>query len=179
MNIEPLLDAPLAVQIHVATVVPAALLGPFIFLSRKGTPRHKLMGRVWLLLMVATAVSSFFIHTIRIWGAFSPIHILSLVVIVSSGLAIHYARSGNIRAHKSTLISIYIAGIFGAGTFTFWPGRLMNKIFLGGKGLANASSTEQSIIAVGVVVAIGYIYAIYVTRSRLGARRGKAPLQNV
>jgi uncharacterized membrane protein len=171
MNIQPLLDAPLAVQIHVATVIPAALLGPYIFLGRKGTPRHKLLGRLWLSLMVVTALSSFFIHSIRLWGDFSPIHILSAVVIVSSFLAIYHARTGNIRAHKSTLISTYIGGIFGAGVFTFWPGRLMSKVFLGGEALATPGSVEQSIVAVGVVVAIGYIYAMYVTRSRPGGRR--------
>lgn len=176
MNIQPLVDAPLAVQIHVATVVPAAFLGAFIFLARKGTPRHRLLGRIWLSLMVVTALSTFFIHTIRAWGEFSPIHILSVVVIVSSALAIHHARKGNIRAHKSTLISIYIAGIFGAGAFTFWPGRLMNRVFLGGEAPATAASTQQSILAVGTVVAIGYIYAIYVTRSKRGARRGNIPL---
>ncbi|MBN9033614.1 MAG: hypothetical protein J0I23_27860, partial [Rhizobiales bacterium] len=37
MTLAPLLDAPLAIQIHVATVVPAALLGIWMLLARKGT----------------------------------------------------------------------------------------------------------------------------------------------
>lgn len=166
MNIQPLLDAPIAVQVHVLTVVPAAFLGAYVLFTRKGTRRHKLLGRIWLMLMVLTALSTFFIHSIRVWGDFSPIHLLSILVIMSSGLAIHYARKGNIRAHKSTLISTYIGGIFGAGIFTFWPGRLMNKVFLGGYGVETPASVEQSILAAGIVVALGYLYAMYATRMK-------------
>lgn len=163
MNIQPLLDAPLAVQVHVLTVVPAAVLGAYVLGTRKGTPRHKLLGRIWLTLMVVTAFSTFFIHTIRMWGDFSPIHLLSILVIVSSGLAISHARKGNIRAHKSMLINIYIGGIFGAGVFTFWPGRLMNRVFLGGLAVETPASVEQSILAAAVVVGLGYLYARYAT----------------
>ena len=40
--------------LHLATIVPAFLLGTFLLLRRKGTPTHKLLGRVYLLLMIAT-----------------------------------------------------------------------------------------------------------------------------
>lgn len=173
MNIQPLLDASFAIQFHVLTVVPAAFLGAHILLNRKGTPRHKLLGRLWVALMVMTAISTFFIHTIRTWGDFSPIHILSIVVISSCGLAVRHARRGNIRAHKSALISAYVGGIFGAGLFTFWPGRLMNKIFLGGAGVATPESVQHSIIAAGVVVVFGYAYAMYATRFRSVPRRSR------
>lgn len=174
MNIQPLLDASPAVQFHVATVVPAAFLGAYVLATRKGTRRHKLLGRVWLSLMVLTALSTFFIHSIRMWGDFSPIHLLSILVIVSSVLAIRYARKGDIRAHKSTLIATYIGGIFGAGIFTLWPGRLMNTIFLGGDGIESPASVEQSILAAGIVVALGYLYAMYATRMKPARSRHQA-----
>lgn len=80
MNFEPLLNAPLAIQIHVAAVVPAAIIGLVIFLRRKGTKLHRVLGRVWIVLMIATAISSFFIHQINLVGGFSPIHLLSILV---------------------------------------------------------------------------------------------------
>jgi uncharacterized membrane protein len=178
MNIQPLLDAPIAIQIHVVTVVPAAFLGAVILFGRKGNARHKLLGRIWMVLMVATALSSFFIHQIRLWGDFSPIHILSAVVIVSCGSAIFYARRGNIQAHQSALISAYITGIFGAGVFTFWPGRLMNEIFFGSSRGATQAGVQQSIIAAGVVVALGYAYAIYITRVKPGRKGPRVPSPN-
>ena len=173
MNLQPLLDASFAIQFHVLTVVPAAFLGAYVLLTRKGTPRHKLLGRIWMVLMVLTAISTFFIHQIRVWGDFSPIHILSVVVIVSCGMAIWQIRRGNVRAHKSALISAYVGGIFGAGIFTFWPGRLMNAVFLGGSSGATPEEVRHSIIAAGVVVALGYAYTMYVTRFRSVPRRSR------
>lgn len=173
MNLQPLLDASFAIQFHVLTVVPAAFLGAYVLLTRKGTPRHKLLGRIWMILMVLTAISTFFIHQIRVWGDFSPIHILSVVVITSCGMAIWHVRRGNIRAHKSALISAYIGGIFGAGIFTFWPGRLMNAIFLGGSAGATPEEVTHSIVAAGVVVALGYAYTMYLTRFRSVPRRAR------
>lgn len=82
MNFEPLLNAPLAIQIHVAAVVPAAIIGLVIFLRRKGTKLHRALGRVWIVLMIATAISSFFIHQINLVGGFSPIHLLSILVLL-------------------------------------------------------------------------------------------------
>ncbi|CUW42793.1 hypothetical protein B3286c1_0087 [Brucella vulpis] len=82
MNFEPLLNAPLAIQIHVTAVVPAAIIGLVIFLRRKGTKLHRALGRVWIVLMIATAISSFFIHQINLVGGFSPIHLLSILVLL-------------------------------------------------------------------------------------------------
>ncbi len=72
--------------------------------------------------MILTAISTFLSTKSGVWGAFSPIHLLSVVVIVSCALAIWQVRRGNIRAHKSALISAYIGGIFGAGAFHILAG---------------------------------------------------------
>lgn len=128
VNLSPLLDASLPIQIHVATVVPAALIGPYLFLSRKGSPRHRLVGKVWLGLMVASALSSFFIHTINLFLGFSPIHLLSAYVLYGSWSAIRAARAHRIREHKLTVIGIYVGGIIIAGGFTLLPGRVMHEV---------------------------------------------------
>lgn len=128
MNLAPLLDAPLAIQIHVATVLPAALIGPYMFWARKGTPVHRLIGKVWLGLMLVAAISSFFIHQINMLAGFSPIHLLSAYVVVGCYLAYKSARERRITAHKRQVIGLYLGGIVGAGTFTLLPGRIMNKV---------------------------------------------------
>lgn len=65
MTLAPLLAAPLAVKIHVATVLPAFLLGSWqIFLSRKGSGPHRAVGYLYLGLMTATAIASLFIHQV-------------------------------------------------------------------------------------------------------------------
>lgn len=128
MNLAPLLDAPLAIQIHVAAVIPAALLGPYMFRARKGTPTHRLLGKVWLGLMVVAALSSFFIHTINLFYGFSPIHLLSAYVLYGSWSAIRAARAHRIREHRLNVIGMYVGGIIIAGGFTLLPGRLMHEI---------------------------------------------------
>lgn len=129
MNLLPLLDAPLAIQIHVAAVVPAAILGAYMFWARKGTPVHRLLGKVWLGLMVVAALSSFFIHTINLLLGFSPIHLLSVYVLYGSWQAIRAARLHRIREHRLNVVGMYVGGIVVAGGFTLLPGRLMHEVF--------------------------------------------------
>jgi uncharacterized membrane protein len=128
MNLAPLLDAPLAIQLHVAAVIPAALIGPYMFRAKKGTPIHRLIGRVWLGLMVIAAASSFFIHSINLFMGFSPIHLISVYVLVGAWLAYRNARLHRIAAHKRQVLGLYLGGIVGAGAFTLLPGRIMNKV---------------------------------------------------
>ena len=132
MTFAPLLAAPFAIQFHVATVLPAALLGAFLLARPKGTPAHRLLGKVWLVLMVATSVSTFFIHGIDMALGFSPIHLLSLYVIVGSFKAIAAARRRDIRAHRAHVAGMYFGGIVVAGLFTLVPGRLMSTMIFGG-----------------------------------------------
>lgn len=141
MTFAPLLAAPFAIQFHVATVLPAALLGAFLLARPKGTPAHRLLGKVWLVLMVATSASTFFIHGIDMAFGFSPIHILSLYVIVGSYKAISAARRRDIRAHRAHVAGMYFGGIVVAGLFTLVPGRLMNEaIFAGASDLQGGFS---------------------------------------
>ncbi|MFS8045547.1 DUF2306 domain-containing protein [Rhizobium sp. BR 314] len=136
MTFEPLLHASIAIQIHVAAVVPAALLGAYLLLQPKGTPRHRLLGKIWLCLMVITALSSFFVHQINMFYGFSPIHLLSAYVLFGCWGAIVNARKGNIEAHKRIVRGLYFGGIVGAGLFTFIPGRIMNKVVFSGDEIA-------------------------------------------
>ena len=132
MNLQPLLDAPLAVQIHVAAVLPASVLGAYILLNRKGTPVHRLLGKIWMALMVISSLSSFFIHELNLVYGFSPIHLLSVFVLVAVWRAISAARAHNIRAHKAAVIGMYFGGIGIAGLFTLIPGRIMNAVVFSG-----------------------------------------------
>jgi uncharacterized membrane protein len=131
MSFQPLLDAPIAVQFHVATVVPAAILGAFIFLRPKGTAIHRLLGKIWVMLMVTTSVSTFFIHELRVFYGFSPIHLLSAFTIYGCLQSVYFARRGDIRRHMRIMQGVYIGGIVVAGGFTFVPGRLMHEVAFG------------------------------------------------
>ena len=41
---------PPALIIHLATILPALLLGAYVLIRRKGDRRHKLLGKIWIAL---------------------------------------------------------------------------------------------------------------------------------
>jgi len=128
MTLEPLLTASPAIQFHVVTVVPAALIGGVMLVARKGTFAHRMAGRVWIALMVLTALSTFLIHTIKLWGPFSPIHVLSVVTLISAFEIIRSARRRNFVRHQRMVKALYFGGIGIAGLFTLLPGRIMHEM---------------------------------------------------
>jgi uncharacterized membrane protein len=128
MTLEPLLNASPAIQFHVATVVPAALIGGIMLMMRKGTSLHRMAGRLWIALMLLTALSSFFIHEINLVGGFSPIHILSMVVLVSAAEVVRSARRRDFVRHQRLVKSLYFGAIGIAGLFTLLPGRIMHEV---------------------------------------------------
>jgi uncharacterized membrane protein len=127
MDFAPLLNAPLLVQCHVVFAMTALVLVPVMLFRRKGDRLHKIIGRVWVLAMGLTAVSSFGIMDIRLIGPFSPIHGLSLLTLYSLAGAVINARAGKIEARKGNILGA-MGGLVGAGVFTVLPGRLMSQI---------------------------------------------------
>ena len=123
----------LPVMLHLATVVPAFLLGPVVLLRRKGDATHRLLGRVMAVLMLLTAISSAFIRTpgAGIAGTgFSFIHIFTVWTLVNVPLAVLAAQRGQIARHRGMMTGLY-AGLVIAGAFSFIPGRLLGTLVFG------------------------------------------------
>lgn len=111
--------------------VIAVLLGGYVLWARKGSTRHKLLGRIWVLVMVFVAVTSFFIHQIRMIGLFSPIHLLSILTLVGLARAIYIVRLGRIAKHQQAMKMLYFGALIVPGLFTLMPGRLMFGVVIG------------------------------------------------
>lgn len=154
MTLAPLLHAPFPVQLHVATVIPAAILGAFLLARPKGTRLHRLLGKVWLTLMVVTASSTFFIHEIGLVGGFSPIHLLSIYVLFGSWQAIAAARRHDIPAHRGHVAGMYLGGIVVAGLFTLLPGRLMHASLFSELSIWQAAVTAALLAALLIAAAV-------------------------
>lgn len=135
MTLEPLLDAPPAVRLHVATIVPAVVIGAWlILLSRKGARWHRVLGGLYLGLMTATSIAALFIHEINPDGpgGLSPVHLFVPLTLAGIGGALYGARTHNVRLHKLSMLGVYVGGILIAGALTFLPGRIMHRVFFGG-----------------------------------------------
>jgi uncharacterized membrane protein len=109
------------------------LIGALQLLGRKGTTPHKVLGRLWVAMMLIICVTSFWIKGLMpsdvFWG-YSPIHLLSFFVLFQITLGVYFARVGNIIGHKKCMTYTYIGGLIIAGAFTFYPGRLLYKVFI-------------------------------------------------
>jgi uncharacterized membrane protein len=131
MTLAPLLDAAQPIPLHAFAAMAAFVLGIVQFAAPKGTLPHRTVGWLWVGLMAVVAISSFWIQEIRLWGPWSPIHLLSIFTPIMLVLAVWYARRHNVRGHKITMISIFCGALVIAGIFTFVPGRVMHAVALG------------------------------------------------
>ena len=119
------------IPIHAIMAMIAIILGGIQLFMKKDGTIHKLLGRIWIGIMMFVAITSFFIHEIKLWGAYSPIHLLSLWTIFILGVGIYYARVGNIKRHKQVMIATYFFALILTGFFTLMPGRVMHQILIG------------------------------------------------
>jgi uncharacterized membrane protein len=131
MSFAPLLDAAPAIPLHAFAAMTALVLGVVQLAAPKGTLPHRTIGWIWVSLMLAVAVSSFWIHQIRLVGPWSPIHLLSILVLVSVPLGVWRAHRHEVRDHRLIMISVFSGALVIAGLFTLAPGRIMHAVAFG------------------------------------------------
>jgi len=100
--------------LHLSIILPAFFLGTFLLLNRKGTPLHKLLGKIYMCLMLLTGVITLFMPAYigpRIFNHFGFLHLFSLVVLVTIPMSFMAARRGDIKSHRGSMIGLYLGGI--------------------------------------------------------------------
>jgi uncharacterized membrane protein len=144
MTLSPLLDASPAIVLHATAAMAAFALGIVQFAAPKGTIPHRTVGWIWVGLMLAVALSSFLIHEIRLWGPWSPIHLLSIFTLVTLPLAVWAAHRHDVVRHRGAMISIFLGALVIAGAFTLLPGRIMHAVVFGpGPATAGGGSASR------------------------------------
>jgi uncharacterized membrane protein len=131
MTLAPLFAAAPAIQIHAFAAMAAFALGVVQLAAPKGTLPHRTVGWIWVALMAVVAVSSAFVHTIRLWGLFSPIHLLSIFTLIVLPLAVWHAHRHDVFSHRNAMLGLFLGALVIAGLFTFMPGRIMYKVVFG------------------------------------------------
>ena len=111
MTLAPLLAAPVVIQIHAFAAITAFAVGVVQLAASKGTIPHRLIGWSWAALMLTVALSSLFIHEIRLWGPWSPIHFLSILVLVTLPLAVLHARRHEVRRHRMAMLGLFTGAL--------------------------------------------------------------------
>src|ERR1700751_3325248 len=131
MSLAPLLDAAPAIPIHAFAAMAAFAIGLVQFAAPKGTLPHRPLGWIWVALMALVALSSFWVHTIRLVGPWSPIHLLSIFTLVMLPIGAWMAHRHRVADHRRIMILIFSGALVIAGLFTLVPGRIMHTVLFG------------------------------------------------
>ncbi len=123
---------PPSVWVHLGLIGVALVLTPAMMLRAKGSRSHRVLGWVWVAAMLLTALTSLAFNAQaggRNWGVFSgdvsPIHLISLFVLVMVPRLVWNARRHRVQQHRRSARGLVIGAILVAGLFTFPFGRLL------------------------------------------------------
>jgi len=131
VSLAPLVNAVTPIPLHAFAAMAAFVLGVVQLAAPKGTLPHRTLGWIWAGLMMAVAVSSLWIHQIRLLGPWSPIHLLSILVLVTVPLGVWRAHRHEVADHRSIMILIFSGALVIAGLFTLLPGPIMHVVLFG------------------------------------------------
>ena len=122
---------------HATLALLAVPLGLYIFLTKKGTKQHKMLGRIWVTFLIILSLTAIFIQTINP-GQYSWIHLLipfTLVSLIYSIWNIKKYKKTKIErykySHMYSMIGVYVGALLIAGAFTLMPGRFFHEILFG------------------------------------------------
>jgi uncharacterized membrane protein len=131
MSLAPLLDAAPQIPLHAFAAMAAFALGLVQFAAPKGTLPHRTIGWIWVALMAVVAISSFWIHQLRLLGPFSPIHLLSIFTLLMLPLGVWRAHRHQVDGHRRVMVLTFLGALVIAGLFTLVPGRIMHAVVFG------------------------------------------------
>lgn len=120
--------------LHLFTVVPCFFIGGVLLLIKKGTPIHKTWGKVYMILMLVTAIITLFMSAEvgpTLFNHFGWIHLFSFLTLYTVPTAYIAIKKGQVKKHKRKMILLYLGAIIIAGGFTFTPGRYLHTVFFG------------------------------------------------
>lgn len=130
-----------AIWIHLVAALAALGMGAMVFLRRKGTDAHRWMGRTWAVLILVTAISTYWI---RMNGSFSWIHGVSVFTLVGLAGGVYYPITGQVKRHRFVMIRLFAGSLVIAGAFSLLPQRLLGNMLWTAVGNMLATAAAQS-----------------------------------
>ncbi|KQS02143.1 hypothetical protein ASG11_15275 [Sphingomonas sp. Leaf357] len=123
-------EIPAIVWAHLLTIMIALVLTPTMLLRRRGDRPHRVLGTIWVVAMLATALISFGVRQTN-HGGFSFIHIISAWTVIQVPIIWWSARTHNIVRHRRSVRGMVIGALLVAGFFTFPFHRLLGQWLFG------------------------------------------------
>jgi len=130
MRFDILIDAGPAVVIHTICAFMALGLGIAMFLRKKGTPSHKVIGKIFVMFMAVTALTALFITGLngKYW---SPIHLFVPLTFYAIWELFHYVRKGDIKRHEKAVKGLFFGALLIPGIIAMMPGRSLWYVIFG------------------------------------------------
>lgn len=122
---------PVLLAFHIVFALAAVLLGAVVLLMKKGTPRHRLLGRCWGASMLVVAATSFAFpprHLMMVEGI-SYLHILSVATVTLLPLAVWAIRHRKVALHYRLMGLLYGLLCLTGVAAMFMPGRFLHQLF--------------------------------------------------
>jgi uncharacterized membrane protein len=158
---------------HVVAAFTGVLLGAHqVWRRPHGDTRHRVLGRVWVAVLLWTAVTSFWIRDIND-GAFSWLHVLSVVTLVTVTLGVVNARRGRIAAHRGNMVGSWLGAVGAMLAAVAVPARMIPTYAVEQPGGALAFALSVALATLALVVAGGRLAGL------VDRRRAAAPGRRV
>jgi uncharacterized membrane protein len=128
---------------HATLAVLAVPLGLYIFLTRKGTQQHRMLGQIWVIFLILVSLTAIFITSPMTEKLINPnlFSWIHLFIPFTLGLLLYsiwnikkYKRTKIERykySHMYSMIGVYVGALLITGTFTLMPGRFFHHILFG------------------------------------------------
>lgn len=133
-DFRPILQAPLAIKLHLATILSAILVGAVLMSGVKGRRLHRVLGWTWAGLLLFTATAALFIRAptgLPNIAGIGVLHLFSAVTLLAAPLGVHAAKRHDVARHARIMTSLFVGGVGVAGFFAFLPGRLLWQVVFG------------------------------------------------
>ena len=112
------------IWLHLVAVMLPLAITPVQLLRRPGDGAHRVLGWIWAISLLATALISFGICEIND-GGLSFIHIFSVITIVTVPMLSFAARHHRIARHRRAVRGLVTGALLAAGYFTLLPSRML------------------------------------------------------
>jgi len=130
MRLDILWEGGPAIVIHTICAFLALGLGIAMFLRKKGTPSHKMIGKIFVMFMAVTALTALFITGLngKYW---SPIHLFVPLTFYAIWQLFHYVRKGDIKRHEKAVKGLFFGALLIPGIIAMMPGRRLWYVIFG------------------------------------------------
>ena len=115
---------------HLVPAVSATVSGAVMVARPKGTTLHQRVGKLWAVLMLLTALTSFGMTggPLAIWQGYSVIHLLSVLTLFAIPLGVMAARRQWTTLHRVTMVGLYVALCITGVLALLMKGRFLNGL---------------------------------------------------